>query len=552
VLFSLDGGRAWVATTKLSGFVTGRYAPTREWTALWSNILNHVSSAQWTRLKWEPVIQPAYERDARLPRDVGDRAFRAAVQWQFDSQLLLAEERWPEVRAVLLRGGELIPAPPANRSVGDGRFGILEGYTSQIQHDGQQLQRAPLRADCQAESAAVLALDWMLHRTARSGLVASNLLDFLYFTSDLCQGPRGNPAHPAFGLIGWGSTASAWTIANYGDDNARVMLATMLAGAALRTDRWDEPLLRALLANLRTTGPLGFRGDRIDLAPLEQHGWRHYRDAATVNYSPHFEAFSWACYLWAYRQTGHPEFLDKARAGLRRMMDAFPAKWRWNDNMERAHMLPGLAWLVRLDDTPEHRRWLRQIVDDLIAIQHPCGALPERFRGSSGSFFQIPQSNEAYGTTETPLIQQDGNPASDQLYVSGFVLFGLHEAAAVLDDPRVRWAEDKLAEYLCRIQTRSKRLPHLSGTWFRAFDFARWEPWASSGDAGWGAWSLEAGWAQAWTAATLGLRARKTTFWDLTTATRLRAKLPGVLEQMARNTGGPWKGGKPAGSGANP
>ncbi|MBI5385206.1 MAG: hypothetical protein HZA90_11040 [Verrucomicrobia bacterium] len=541
VLFSLEDGRVWIATTKLSGFVSGRFAPAREWTALWSHILNHVSGGQWTRLKWEPVVVPAYAPDMRVPRSVEDRAFRAAVQWHFDSRLLLTEERWPEVRGVLLRGGELVSTPPARQPVGDGRFGILEGYTSQIQHDGQQFQRAPIRADCQAESAMVLALDRALHRTAHSGVVASNLLDFLYFTSDLCQGPRGNPAHPAFGLVGWGSTAPAWTIANYGDDNARVMMATMLAGAALRTDRWDEPLLRALLANLRTTGPLGFRGDRIDLAPLERHGWRHYHDTATVNYSPHFEAFNWACFLWAYRQTGQREFLDRARTGLRMMMEGFPAKWRWNDNGERAHMLPCLAWLVRLDDTPEHRRWLRQIADDLLAIQHSTGALPERFRGSAGSHYTIPASNEAYGTGETPLIQQNGDPVSDQLYVSGFVLFGLHEAAAVLDDPRIRAAEDKLADYLCRIQNRSQRLPHLSGTWFRAFDFGRWEPWASSADAGWGAWSVEAGWAQAWTAATLGLRARNTTFWDFTAAPRLREKLPRVQEQMARNTGGNWR-----------
>jgi hypothetical protein len=98
----------------------------------------------------------------------------------------------------------------------------------------------------------------------------------------------------------------------------------------------------------------------------------------------------------------------------------------------------------------------------------------------------------------------------------------------VLQEPRVRAAEDKLAAYLCRIQTRSRQLPEFNGTWFRAFDFARWEPWASSGDAGWGAWSVEAGWAQAWTSATLGLRAKQTAFWDLTSKLRRKGKLSRV------------------------
>lgn len=47
----------------------------------------------------------------------------------------------------------------------------------------------------------------------------------------------------------------------------------------------------------------------------------------------------------------------------------------------------------------------------------------------------------------------------------------------------------KLAEFLCRSQTRSPKFPGLNGTWFRAFDDQRWEAWASSADVGWGAWS---------------------------------------------------------------
>ena len=111
---------------------------------------------------------------------------------------------------------------------------------------------------------------------------------------------------------------------------------------------------------------------------------------------------------------------------------------------------------------------------------------------------------------------------SDQLYTTGFALLGLHEAVGATGDQRLRAAEDKLAEYLCRIQTRSTQFPHLSGTWFRAFDDRRWEAWASSADVGWGAWSLESGWGQAWTAATLGLREQGTTLWDFTARSRVR------------------------------
>src|SRR5947208_5858900 len=126
-------------------------------------------------------------------------------------------------------------------------------------------------------------------------------------------------------------------------------------------------------------------------------------------------------------------------------------------------MLLYLMWLVRFDIMPLHRQWLKTIAADLLDAQQPCGAIQERRRGN-GDAFQIPQSNEAYGTSETPLIQNVGDPASDQLYTTGFALFALHEAYAACGlrraqssrDANLKRAEDKLAGFLCRIQIRSE------------------------------------------------------------------------------------------------
>lgn len=542
VLFSLHNGNIFVATTRLSSFITGRYAPSQDWGTVWDFILRELSQRDLPPLKIQRRVQSMYGPNEKLPSNYERRAFREANDWIFNSRLLVPENRVAELTVLFKKNVELTDAPSAKAKSGDGRFGILEGYSSTIGVNGSQPQRTPIRADCQAESAMVLGMDWLLHGTRKSFQTASNLLDFTYFNSDLCGGARGNPDHPAFGLISWGSTAPAWMVANYGDDNARAMLATMLTAASLDSARWDEPLLRALYANLRTTGPSGFRGDRIDMPQLENHGWRYFQDEKRVNFSPHFEAYSWACFLWAYRHTGQREFLDKTKTGIRMMMEAFPDKWRWNDNMERAHMLLCLAWLVRIEDTAEHRGWLKLVADDLVKIQHSSGAIPEQFRGTEGSHYSIPKSNEAYGTGETPLLQQNGDPVSDQLYVTGFALLAFREAVAATGDERIRTAENKLAEYLCRIQIRSKEIPYLHGTWFRAFDFNRWEPWASSGDAGWGAWSLESGWGQSWTAAVLGMRLKNTSFWEMTSSTRIREKWDAVQKDMAKNQGGPWTG----------
>ncbi len=533
ILFELPDKSLLVATTKLSDFVTGRFAPAPDWKTIWEGILSRLSPGHTFLLEYQPVVAAAFTPQDKLPRGFERHAFSEAAAWFTNAHLLVPAGEKEKVWQALATNGENAAPPGLDAPQGDGSFGILEGYASGILWDGNQPRRLPLRADCNAESAMVLALDSRINHSKRNAMIASNLLDFVYFNSGMCRGVRDDPKHPAFGLIGWGDVAPAWLVANYGDDNARTMLATVLAGSALKDNRWDERVMRALLANLRTTGKLGFRGDRIDIPALEQNGWKAYYDGEPVSYSPHFEAYLWACYLWAYHQTGYQPFLTRGRTAIEMTMKAYPDKWRWQDNLERAHMLLCLAWLVRVDDTAAHREWLTQVTDDLLKYQQSSGAIHERLaHPHGGSHYQVPQSNEEYGTVETPLLQRDGDPVSDQLYTGGFALLGLHEAVGATHDAKLKRAEDKLAEYLCRIQTRSAKYPYLNGTWFRAFDDRRWEAWASSADAGWGAWSLESGWAQAWTAATLALREQKTTYWDFTAGSGVRDHCKRLKSQL--------------------
>ena len=100
-------------------------------------------------------------------------------------------------------------------------------------------------------------------------------------------------------------------------------------------------------------------------------------------------------------------------------------------------------------------------------------------------------------------------------YTSNFALLGLHEAAAALGNATVKAEEDKLADYIVRLQARSTERPELDGAWLRAFDYEKWENWASDADIGWGAWSVESGWTQSWITTTLGMRLLGTSLWEL-------------------------------------
>jgi hypothetical protein len=61
------------------------------------------------------------------------------------------------------------------------------------------------------------------------------------------------------------------------------------------------------------------------------------------------QATMWCCFLWAYRETRDPLFLERAKAGITATIAAYPDRWVWMNGIqqERAKMLLALAWLVR-------------------------------------------------------------------------------------------------------------------------------------------------------------------------------------------------------------
>ena len=191
-----------------------------------------------------------------------------------------------------------------------------------------------------------------------------------------------------------------------------------------------------------------------------------------------------------------------------------------------------LAWLVRVKDTPEHRKWLNIAVDGLLALQESCGAIREELGTPGKGMFPPTDSNESYGKTEAPLFQQNGDPVCDLLYTMNFALLGLHEAVAATGDHHIREAENRMATFLCRIQNYSPTQPSLDGGWFRAFDFKRWEAWGSIADAGWGAWVIETGWSQSWITSVLAMRQMGTSFWDLTKNNRIEKNFEQIRREM--------------------
>ena len=523
-------GQFMVATTRLSNAITSRFGPTNHIRPVWEYILRYLSPAvDWKLDNWPLQVRPMHAKVADLSTNDYKNAIRKGTEWFYKGRFLVHPE-WEALFLERQGDGTNVAGPPLDQRLpaGDGSLGVLEGHLSRIQADGSQIYRYWMRADCNAEVAYALSV--LSDTSAEQARVASNLLDYIFKNSNLRAGNRNDPGSATYGLVGWSTTHPH---VYYGDDNARVILGALGASARLGAGDWDQYIAEAIIANFRTTGKNGFRGERLEDANVIKVGLDSIRQNDLVYPHPHFEAWMWACYLWLYDKTGYRPFLEQTKKAIAITMDRYP-NWKWTNGIqqERARMVLPLAWLVRVEDTPQHREWLSRIADRLLENMDASGAIREELGAAGDGMFGATKSNADYGKHEAPLIAVNGDPVADMLYTTNFAFFALNEAAAATGEAKYRHAVEKLADFLVRIQVDSKVHPDLDGAWFRAFDYNRWEYWASNADAGWGAWGTLTGWTQSWIVSTLALQQEKRSLWELSKKSAIGPEAQKVIDSM--------------------
>jgi hypothetical protein len=534
LLFEHPGADLLVATTRFSNFLTARHMPEAAWSAIWRMILRWLDpSLVLPELRWTATCRPMFGRQDPLPKGIEAQALRRSADWIVSSRMLRHPD-WPHAtldRSLVVKG--IFERPDADWPTGDGSMGVLEGFCTFIREDGSQAAMYPVRADCCCETAMLMAFDSVANHRDRNGRIAANLLDYVCHSSGLAAGDRpGDPDDPDRGFLGWNlcNRDHFW-----GDDNARAMLGIIAVSALRRDSRWADALARCLLANFRVTGVNGHRPHCLTHADQKTNGWKYYARLDKAENTPHMTGWLWPCFLWAYTKTGFEPFLTRSEMGLRILLAAYP-QWDYvngSGSLELARALLPLAWLVRVDDTAEHREWLRRVAEEIIALQDASGAVRETIRIGRGAYRDcIATSNAAYGTCETSLVQSDSDPVCDCLYTCNFALIGLHEAAAATGESSYTAAEDKLAEFLCRIQIRSEKHAELNGAWYRAFNFGNWDYWACCSDGKWGPWSIETGWTHPWIGAALALRHMKTSLWDVASAGEITGDFDAFRRRM--------------------
>ena len=503
-----------ISSVGLSNFLEARFGPNQLLNNLWLYILDFLGEEDISSLSLLSSVHPKFQAEKKVQQQDYLNAISAGTQWYYNSGLLIHKNWEHFVQQYTKKNGEgvVYPATPEQSLAGDGSLGILEGHASYIQADGSQPLRWWIRGDCQAETAFALSTAGNMLNQEKFSQTAKNLLDYLYKHSNLRAGERNDPNSTSFGLIGWATTDPD---AYYGDDNARVILSTIGATGQLKTKDYFPYIIEGILGNFRTAGSLGFRGPWFRDAKLQTLNWKELYDQPTINYHPHYESWLWANYLWLYDKTGYEPLKTRAKKAIQMTMEAYP-NWKWTNGIQQeyARMLLPLAWLVRVEDNELHRYWLKMVANTLLQDLDQSGAIKEKLGIPGLGRYDKVESNAAYGLKEAPLMANYGDKVTDLLYTLNYAAFGLNEAYGATQDSSYQASLNKINDFFVKIQVQSEAHKDLDGAWLRAFDFGRWDYWASNADSGWGPWGTQTGWTQSWVLNSLAASVQKENFWQ--------------------------------------
>lgn len=520
-----------ISTSKLSDFATARFTPEYKWEIVFEYIMTWLTKAD-SKIKfknWLSYVKPSFSEDYVVSDEDKKNSIKKGLEWFYNGKFLLDEGSYP-IYKKYESDWPYGPGLDSSFLNGDGSLGVLEGHASIVHANGKQDYRYWLRNDVQGEVALALYLGGKYLDNAIYSNNSENILKFAF--ENYRTGVRSDKNSSNYGLMSW---TNLHPNVYYGDDNARALLGYILANKDLKNEEINKKIVECIIGNFRTSSVQGYKGSHgVDANVIEKNGWRSYFDMDFINPHPHFESWIWACYLWLYNKTGYTPLLEKAKTGIATTMSAYPYKWRWTNGIqqERGRMILPLAWLVRVDPTDLHKKWLNQMIDDLLKYQVVCGAIQEQMGDPSLNFVGNVTRNEDYGKYEAPLIFRNGDPVSDMLYTTNFFIFGLNEAVELTGNPKHEKALSEIRDFLIKIQVSSSKYKDLDGAWFRAFNYENWDYWADNADNGWGAWCTLTGWIQSWIVSTQILMDMNTTYWDITDDISLNFDYDSLLKEM--------------------
>lgn len=448
-----EGENTMLCTFRFCNYVRARMAPHDRWDAVASAVVSFLLGEQ-VNIVTEPPVRLSGK--ARSPREV----FAEGMGW-FDGVELYLDE---------------------------GKSGVKEGLSHNIDPDGHQHVNGGVRADCSGEVGGACFFDAYLNGNERSMTRFRNLQEFCFDKMIEWEGDHK-------GMMRWALTA--WGVC-YQDDVARTMLGTLLEMQLSDDRRYLDKICEALDYLLLTTGTDGLRKSRTDAVWTPPARMEQMRSEPANFPCAHHNGYYMAVLLMVYKLTGEKRYLDTAVRGMETLMAAYPETVReHSETQELCRLVLPLACLYEATGDEKHKNYLYMVVDRLEKYRYPTGGYREHDTG-----YRAARSRTS--GTESSLLADNGDGVTDLLYSANWLPVAFAYAWRVTGDERFARLWRELAAFLSEVQMESDDA-RLNGCWCRGVDLDRREAYGMPHDVGWGPCSVESGWTVAEILMGLGL-----------------------------------------------
>lgn len=361
--------------------------------------------------------------------------------------------------------------------IDEGRGGIKEGMSHNIDPDGKQTVLRYFRSDCTGECAGAFKMYAYLNQRQDYACKGRDMDSVVY-------GPMLIKKGICKGMMRW--CMNSWSVC-YQDDVARAVLPGLYESLFMGDDSHVQDICSAMEFLVKTTAKDGLRIWRTDKYEINEESVAVLAEEEHGIASAHYNSYYHAALLLAGKLSGRKEFIETARRGLETLMELYPETAReQSGTQEMCRLILPLSILYQVTGEEKHRDLLYRVARDLQEVRHPFGGYREWDEG-----YKANCSRESTG--ECSLLTENGDPVADLLYSSNWLPLGFAYAWYATED---RWFEKLWRDsvvFCLKTQMYSED-PLLDGAWCRGFDMDLKEAFAVPHDAGWACYASETGW----------------------------------------------------------
>ena len=361
----------------------------------------------------------------------------------------------------------------------NGKSGVQEGFSTEINDKGTQARASNVRADCVGESALFYYLYGKAYDDTESLEISNNLIKFLNEYFIIQEGDHS-------GFVRWSNASYE---SSYGDDAARMLLGPLfknLMGDGTQEEL--ESIIKVCDHIVLTCGKDGTRPSRLELEELTAKNIQEIQKGENHSNSAHYSAYTYAVLLLTYLLSNDLRYLEIGKKGIEHLMSIYPNTTReQSQTQEEARLIFPLAVISFLTQEKKYLEFLNQVVADLQLRQDLSGSYKEWDEGYKAKM------RNTDGDGECSLLSKNGDSVVDLLYSNNWLPLGFAFAYLATNDKKHLEKFNSISKFLMGIQMVSNQV-ELNGAWARGYDPHYDEYFGSPADMGWGPYAIESGW----------------------------------------------------------